>query len=102
MERGEGGQIDTLGDAFWWAIVTATTVGYGDEYPTTPGGRAIGVFLMLTGITVFGVITANLAAFLIETDESAAGEEVSNAVLLQRIDDLGREITSLRSALENR
>jgi hypothetical protein len=42
--------ITTAGDALWWGIVTVTTVGYGDQYPVTTGGRIVGVFLLLTGV----------------------------------------------------
>jgi voltage-gated potassium channel len=38
--------------AFWWFMVTATTVGYGDMYPTSGGGKAIAVLAMLTGVLV--------------------------------------------------
>jgi len=55
--------IGSLGDALWWAVTTMTTVGYGDLYPVTPGGRGVAVFMMLAGIAVFGVITANVASF---------------------------------------
>ena len=50
----EGTKITSLGDAFWWAIVTVTTVGYGDVYPVTARGRIIGSFLMITGIAILG------------------------------------------------
>jgi voltage-gated potassium channel len=43
-----------------------TTVGYGDTFPISPEGRAIGVLLMLLGIGLFGVVTANIAAFFVE------------------------------------
>lgn len=56
----------TLEESIWWAIVTATTVGYGDFYPVTTGGRAVGVLLMLLGIGLFGGITAGLATGIIE------------------------------------
>ena len=53
--------ITSAGDTLWWAITTVTTVGYGDEYPVTPGGRICGAILMLSGIsylaTVLGVIS---------------------------------------------
>ena len=41
-------------------------VGYGDTFPVTPAGRGIAGFLMITGIALFGVITANVAAFFME------------------------------------
>ncbi len=57
--------IKTASDALWWAYVTVTTVGYGDEYPVTNSGRVVGVLLMTIGVGLFGVITGYLAnAFL--------------------------------------
>ena len=57
--------ITTGGDALWWGIVTVTTVGYGDEYPVTTGGRPVGVILLLTGVALFATFTGYLAnAFL--------------------------------------
>jgi voltage-gated potassium channel len=58
--------VGSIGDALWWAAVTATTVGYGDVSPITPEGRLIAVALMITGIGVIGVFTATVASFLFE------------------------------------
>jgi voltage-gated potassium channel len=46
----QGANITNLGDAFWWAIETVTTVGYGDYTPITLVGRLIAVLVMFTGI----------------------------------------------------
>jgi voltage-gated potassium channel Kch len=52
-------------DALWWGLVTITTVGYGDQYPVTTGGRVIGTFLLFAGIALFSVLTGFIAnAFL--------------------------------------
>ncbi len=48
-------------DAVWWTFVTVATVGYGDRYPVTPGGRAIGVAVMIVGVSVFSIFTGYLA-----------------------------------------
>jgi voltage-gated potassium channel len=53
--------ITTPSDAVWWAFVTITTVGYGDQYPVTNTGRIIGMFVMILGVGLFGVLTGFLA-----------------------------------------
>jgi voltage-gated potassium channel len=53
--------IQTAGDALWWAYVTVATVGYGDRYPVTTDGRIVGVLLMTAGVGLFSVLTSYLA-----------------------------------------
>ena len=53
----------TYGDALWWAIVTLTTVGYGDIVPKTTPGRVTGVMIMITGIAILGLLAGSLAGF---------------------------------------
>ncbi|HWS57157.1 MAG TPA: potassium channel family protein [Actinotalea sp.] len=58
-ERGRPGAVITsFADALWWAVVTVTTVGYGDFYPVTGTGRVVASTLMLVGVSVVGVLTA--------------------------------------------
>ncbi|AXH36806.1 hypothetical protein DVJ78_16555 [Humibacter sp. BT305] len=64
-ERGApGANIETFGDALWWACVTIATVGYGDYYPVTALGRILAVMLMAGGIVIVGVATATIVSVL--------------------------------------
>ena len=64
-ERGaEGANIVTFADAFWWSLVSVTTVGYGDRFPVTDEGRLIATFLLVVGIGLFGALTALLASWV--------------------------------------
>lgn len=51
-------------DSLWWAIVTATTVGYGDISPHTALGRVAAVILMFNGIGLIGTLTSSITAYL--------------------------------------
>lgn len=91
LERGQPDALITdLPDAIWWAITTITTVGYGDEFPTTPGGRAIGAVLMVLGIGLFGVLAATISAFFVKKDLSSDVDPQLTAIeeRLERIEQL--------------
>ena len=78
--------IHSYGDALWWAIVTVTTVGYGDKIPATGAGRVVATGLMLTGIGLVGALTATIASFFVQEQHSAELAEIK--AQLQEIRDL--------------
>ncbi|MFF3940127.1 potassium channel family protein [Streptomyces phaeofaciens] len=88
------GNIRTLGDAVWWSFTTMTTVGYGDHAPTTGLGRVIAVGLMLSGIALLGVVTANIAAWFIERFEK---DDVEERAQTEAIRALTEEVRALRA-----
>lgn len=57
--------LGDFGDAVWWSIVTATTVGYGDIAPASLAGRAVAVVLMIVGIGTLGMITGSIATYFV-------------------------------------
>lgn len=63
-EFGENPNVRTFWDALWWAIVTITTVGYGDVSPATAEGRLAAGVLMILGIAFFSFLTATFTAAL--------------------------------------
>ena len=65
----DNSNIKTFGDGLWWSITTVTTVGYGDRFPTTTEGRFLAVLLMITGISLVGVITASVAAWFVKISQ---------------------------------
>jgi voltage-gated potassium channel len=93
-ENSPESNIHTYPNALWWAIVTVTTVGYGDRFPITPGGRFVAVVLMLVGIGLIGVLTATVASVFIKEhtdsnkDAIRAGHE-----------DIGRQLELISARL---
>ncbi|MFD3697540.1 potassium channel family protein [Streptomyces sp. NPDC058646] len=88
-----GGNIKNLGDAVWWSFTTMTTVGYGDHSPTTGLGRVLAVGLMLSGIALLGVVTANIAAWFISRFER---DDQAERLQLAALQELQAEVRALR------
>jgi voltage-gated potassium channel len=65
FERGINTQFVAFGDAIWWALVTMTTVGYGDKVPLTTGGRIIGIVIMFFGMGMISVLTATISSIFV-------------------------------------
>ncbi len=97
-----GANITSFGDALWWAVVTVTTVGYGDITPVTVTGSIIAVGMMIVGISLIGVVTASVAAWFVRLtadrdDEEKAEEAPGSAADVRR---LGRKIERLEAKID--
>ncbi|MEL6714747.1 MAG: ion transporter, partial [Planctomycetota bacterium] len=73
IEGGEGGQFRSIPHTMWWGVATLTTVGYGDVYPVTDLGRALGSIVALLGVGVFALPAGILASGFSEALEAQRG-----------------------------
>jgi voltage-gated potassium channel len=94
FERDSEGSINDFPTALWWAAVTITTVGYGDTFPVTPEGRGVGIFLMFVGIALFSLITANIAAFFVESGAKSDGPSLAD--VMERLAHIEAQLSELR------
>jgi len=92
-----GATIHTVQDAFWWALVTITTVGYGDHYPVTSGGRMVAAVLMLTGIGLFGTLTAFLSSKLLKPN---AQERDQSREVLDQLQAIQQRLERIEARLD--
>jgi len=72
FEKGTNDQLHGFGDVLWMAFTTLTTVGYGDLYPKTNGGRLMAGVLIITGLGLFSLLTAEFATFLLKKVKGGA------------------------------
>lgn len=91
-------------DGLWWAVSTVTTVGYGDEFPKTTAGRALGMALMLIGIGFVAVLTGAVAGRFLSARIEESQEELSETFQEAELDELEElhEIAERLNALERR
>ena len=88
--------IETPADGIWWALVTITTVGYGDVVPVSPAGRLFAGGLVIMGVILIAILTANVAAFLIDS-----GIDEEQKPLLDKITKLDERMQRIESLLMN-
>lgn len=84
--------INTFADALWWAVVTTTTVGYGDISPETPIGRILAVVLMLVGIGIIGTLTSAITSFFSREEKNSHDKQFIEIIKsIEEIDYLSKE-----------
>ncbi|MCD0442450.1 potassium channel family protein [Glycomyces sp. A-F 0318] len=94
-------QVTDFGDALWWSVVTASTVGYGDAVPQTAEGKAIAAFLMFAAIGLVGLVSGSLASWFVDR-VSAAAETTDRAEAVElsmRMERLERQVAEIHAAL---
>jgi voltage-gated potassium channel len=95
--------IGSVWDGMWWAWVTMSTVGYGDVVPHSAAGRLFGALLILFGVVLVSLLTANFAAFFIGSDVEKVGRDEKEAdrmlrEISARLERIEQRLEALRSA----
>jgi len=90
--------IGTVWDGMWWAWVTMATVGYGDVVPHSAAGRLFGSLLILFGVVLLSLLTANLSAFFIGSDVEKVEIEEKEADL--RLKEICERLDRIERLLE--
>ncbi|MFB9768447.1 potassium channel family protein [Lactiplantibacillus modestisalitolerans] len=100
----------SLSDSLWWAITTATTVGYGDDTPHTAVGKVIAVGLMFGGIGFIGLLTSTITDFFTQQTQQTTdlngrshaehAEDLQQLFvkvdqLTQKVDQLQKQVTRI-------
>ncbi|MDC0076933.1 potassium channel family protein [Acidimicrobiaceae bacterium] len=88
--------VESIGDGFYWALVTVTTVGYGDITPTTPSGKLIASFLILLGLGLIATITAIVSAKFIQNYV----DHHTNDDVLDKLEILQKDIEELKNKIQ--
>ena len=102
FEKGaQNANITTMGDSLWWAMVTITTIGYGDFYPVTVLGRWAAAALMVGGFVVLSMVTAAVSSWLVESVAAAtdARKEAGEAAKSEELARLTAQIERLQDQL---
>lgn len=84
--------FDSLGLAYWWAVTTVTTVGYGDVVPVSVPGRLVAAMLMLTGLALIPTLTSVIVSTLISKNRQEEQDRIEQlqheqAAVLARIEE---------------
>jgi len=94
--------IHSGADALWWALVTISTVGYGDHFPVTTAGRLIATAMILCGVGIFGMISGLITSFLTTSDHKLSRHDKKELQLLSQILDNQNEILNRVEKLEQK
>lgn len=106
LENGANTHVQNIFDGIWWSVVTLTTIGYGDVYPITFGGRILGMVLAMVGIGLVALPTGILTSGFIralrsekkisQLVDSMEEEEKEQDALVERIQEIETVIKKVK------
>tara|TARA_B000000477_G_scaffold51990_1_gene43674 strand:+ start:122 stop:481 length:360 start_codon:yes stop_codon:yes gene_type:complete len=88
--------VTTYGDGIWWALVTVTTVGYGDITPATTVGRFVASALMFLGLGLIATVTAIVSAKFVQNFV----DHHTNDDVLEKLEEISDEIEELKKKIQ--
>ena len=89
-------QVKSFGDGMWWALVTITTVGYGDITPMTTVGRFVASVLMFVGLGLISSVTAIISVKFIQNFV----DHHTNDDVLEKLDEMQKDLDELKKKIQ--
>ncbi len=89
-------EVKTIGDGMWWALVTITTVGYGDITPLTTTGRFVASALMFVGLGLVASVTAIVSVKFIQNFV----DHHTNDDVLEKLDDMQKDLDEIKKKIQ--
>ena len=89
-------QVKSFGDGMWWALVTITTVGYGDITPMTTVGRFVASGLMFVGLGLIASVTAIISVKFIQNFV----DHHTNDDVLEKLDEMQKDLDELKKKIQ--
>ena len=89
-------QVKSFGDGMWWALVTITTVGYGDITPMTTVGRFVASGLMFVGLGLISSVTAIISVKFIQNFV----DHHTNDDVLDKLDEMQKDLDELKKKIQ--
>jgi voltage-gated potassium channel len=90
--------FDTIWLAFWWAIQTVTTVGYGDVVPSQASGKTLAAILMLVGLAFLTIITATITSAFVARRQAEL-QKAGKDPVMQKLEQLSTRLDAIESEL---
>ncbi len=103
FEFGINENVNSLDDALWYILITITTVGYGDIYPKTVGGRVATILIIIAGISFISYVAIKITGLFFEETEKKENEiEDKLDIIDAKMDKIQSELEELKEIIENK
>ena len=98
--EGQKNGFNNIADSIYWAIITLTTVGYGDIVPVTALGKTLAAFIMILGYAIIAVPTGIVSAAFAKDSRSDKQQEKNQSKIIEKEDVILQKIKDLEDKID--